>query len=64
MSQRTYPKMATIRPRLVRHVDDSVSFSLSAPGMEDIPVRVPSDDVESTHDVKYGELLWNCSHSS
>ncbi len=36
MSQTAYPKMATIRPRLVRHIDDSVSFSLSAPGMEDI----------------------------
>ncbi len=64
MSQQAYPKMATIRPRLVRHIDDSVSFSLSAPGMEDIVVCMPSDDVESTHDVKYGELLWNSSHSS
>ena len=52
LSQRIHPKMATVRQRFVYSQDDEVSFALSAPGMEEVVVHLPPDDVEATQKVK------------
>ena len=52
LSQRVYPKMATVQPRFVYNSNGSVSFALSAPGMDEIIVHVPHDEMPSTHNIK------------
>jgi len=52
LTQRVHPKMATVLPRFVIGHDGKVSFALTAPGMEEVIVQVPPDNVEATQDVE------------
>ena len=52
LTQRVCPKMATVQPRFVYNSNGSVSFALSAPGMDEIIVQVPHDEMPSTHNIK------------
>lgn len=42
VSQRAYPRMALIQPR-INFLSSQLSLFLTAPGMEDMEVKIPDD---------------------
>ncbi len=53
-SQRQYPTMALIQPRInLATEEEGVSLFLTAPGMEEIKVKVPSHDCKATGVIEY-----------
>ena len=53
-SQRQYPAMALIQPRIdLASEEEGMSMFLTAPGMEEIEVKVPPHDCKATDVIEY-----------
>lgn len=53
LSQRAYPTMALIQPRIdLTSEEDAASLFLTAPGMEELEVKIPTEESQPTATMK------------